>query len=163
MVKDEYWIAPLLEAALIVTVALCGWLTHRPLVFASLGPTAFEVVETPDRPTARLYNIIVGNLIALIAAYGALSLTRLGRANCLCTRCSAPSRVGGHVGVAPDCSFNADSEGDPTGCALNHTAGCSRCHADAERWGCHYGRVPLNHPTWIPGEKVAESKGKRHG
>jgi hypothetical protein len=75
MAKDDYWIAPLMEAALIVTVSLCGWLTHQPLVFASLGPTAFEIVETPQRPSARPYNIIVGNVIALVAAYGALWLT----------------------------------------------------------------------------------------
>jgi len=64
-----------MEAALIAMVSLCGWLTHQPLVFASLGPTAFEMVETPQRPSARPYNIIVGNLIALLAAYGALWLT----------------------------------------------------------------------------------------
>ncbi|MBW4037417.1 MAG: HPP family protein [Acidobacteria bacterium] len=76
MARDDYWVAPLLEAALIGTVALCGWLTHQPLVFASLGPTAFEMVETPTRPSARPYNIIVGNLVALLAAYGALWLTQ---------------------------------------------------------------------------------------
>lgn len=75
MARDDYWRVPLLEAALIATVALCGWFTHQPLVFASLGPTAFEMVETPERPSARSYNILVGNLIALLAAYGALWLT----------------------------------------------------------------------------------------
>jgi len=75
MVRKDVFLAPLLEAALIVILALAGWLSRTPLVFASLGPTAFEIVETPKRPSARPYNIIVGNLIAVLAAFAALWLT----------------------------------------------------------------------------------------
>ena len=76
MVRKDVFLAPLLEAALIVILALAGWLSRTPLVFASLGPIAFEIVETPKRPSARPYNIIAGNLIAVLAAFAALWLTR---------------------------------------------------------------------------------------
>ena len=75
MARKDYIVAPALEAALILFVALIGWVSHQPFVFASLGPTAFEIIETPERPTARPYNIIVGNLIAILMAYAALAVT----------------------------------------------------------------------------------------
>lgn len=75
MARKDVFLAPLLEAALIVILALAGWLSRTPLVFASLGPTAFEIIETPKRPSARPYNIIVGNLIAVLAAFAAMWLT----------------------------------------------------------------------------------------
>ena len=59
----------MLEAALIVVVSLAGWASHQPLVFASLGPTAYEMIETPERPSARPYNILVGHLIGVIAGF----------------------------------------------------------------------------------------------
>jgi len=49
--------------------------SRTPLVFASLGPTACEIVETSKRPSGRPYNIIVGNLIAVLAGFAALSIT----------------------------------------------------------------------------------------
>jgi len=75
MARREVFLAPILEAALIVILAVVGWLSRTPFVFASLGPTAFEIVETPKRPSARPYNVIVGNLIAVLAAFAALWLT----------------------------------------------------------------------------------------
>lgn len=75
MVRKDIFLAPVLEAALIVVFGLAGWLASSPLVFASLGPTAFEIIETPKRPTARPYNIIVGHLIAVLAGFAALWLT----------------------------------------------------------------------------------------
>src|SRR5690242_19064258 len=74
MPKKELLIAPIGEAALILVVAIVGWACHQPLVFASLGPTAYEVVETPKRPSARPYNIIVGHAIAVLAGFAALFL-----------------------------------------------------------------------------------------
>jgi HPP family len=38
-------------------------------------PTAFEIVETPKRPNVHPYNIIIGNLIAILAAFAALWFT----------------------------------------------------------------------------------------
>jgi CBS-domain-containing membrane protein len=67
-------IAPVCEGGLILVVALAAWLTHKPLIFASLGPTAYELIEQPHRRSARPYNIIMGHLIAvvagLVAVYG---------------------------------------------------------------------------------------------
>lgn len=79
ILRRDLIVAPPLEAALILIAALAGWLAHTPLIFASLGPTAFEMIETPDRPTARPYNIVVGNLIAVLAGFAALWLTHAWR------------------------------------------------------------------------------------
>ena len=75
MLRKEFVVVPACEAALIFVVALAAWLTHRPLLFASLGPTAFELVETPERQTARPYNIIVGHLLGVISGFIALYAT----------------------------------------------------------------------------------------
>lgn len=75
MRQRDLYIAPLLEAALIAVIGLAAWMSHSPLLFASLGPTAFELIETPERPSARPYNIIVGNIIAIVGAFVALWLT----------------------------------------------------------------------------------------
>jgi hypothetical protein len=75
MPRKDLLIAPTLEAALIFVVALAGWLAHQPLIFASLGPTAYELVETPERKSARPYNIVVGHLVAVVSAFLALALS----------------------------------------------------------------------------------------
>ncbi|MES2221584.1 MAG: HPP family protein [Acidobacteriota bacterium] len=75
MARKDLFLAPVLEAVLILIVAVVGWVTRTPFVFASLGPTAYEIVETSKRPSARPYNIIVGNLIAVLAGFAALWLT----------------------------------------------------------------------------------------
>lgn len=74
MARRDYFIAPLLEAALIAVISCAGWISHQPLIFASLGPTAFEIIETPERPSARPYNIILGNILAILAAYVSIVL-----------------------------------------------------------------------------------------
>lgn len=76
MSRKDLLVAPLLEASLIFVIALAGWISHQPLVFASLGPTAFEMIEMPKRPSARPYSIIAGNLIAVLSAFAALEVTR---------------------------------------------------------------------------------------
>lgn len=75
MFRRDLLIAPTFEALLIAIVALAGWLTHKPLVFTSLGPTAFELIEQPERPSARPYNVIMGHLIAVAAGFAALFIT----------------------------------------------------------------------------------------
>lgn len=75
MQRKDLFIAPVLEAAFITIVSLAGWMSHNPLVFTSLGPTAYELIEKPQRPSARPYNIIVGHLIGVIAGFFALWLT----------------------------------------------------------------------------------------
>lgn len=76
MFRKDLLVASLLEGTLVMTLALAGWLSHEPIIFASLGPTAFELIETPKRKSARPYNILVGNLIGVFAAFFALWVTR---------------------------------------------------------------------------------------
>ena len=73
--NSDLLVAPALEALLIIIVAIAGWLTHKPLIFASLGPTAYELIETPRSPTARPWNIMAGHTLAVVCAFAALALT----------------------------------------------------------------------------------------
>lgn len=73
----EWLVAPICEAALIFAVGVVAWASRSPMLFASLGPTAFELVETPDRPTARVYNVVVGHGCGI--ASGLLALVVLGQ------------------------------------------------------------------------------------
>ncbi len=70
--KSDVWIAPLGEGALILTVAAIGWALKQPLVFTSLGPTAYELVEKPKSKSAKPYNIVLGHCLAVGAAHFAL-------------------------------------------------------------------------------------------
>jgi HPP family len=58
-----YW--SLAEAGILLAVSAVAWAAHQPLIFASLGPTAYEVIEQPQMKSARLYNVIVGHLVGL--------------------------------------------------------------------------------------------------
>ncbi|MBF6571516.1 MAG: HPP family protein [Candidatus Binataceae bacterium] len=57
-----------------LVLAAIGWATRQPLIFASLGPTAYELVEQPQLRSARPYNIIVGHLIGLGSGFLAVYL-----------------------------------------------------------------------------------------
>ncbi len=70
---DVFW-ATLGEGGLVLVLAAIGWATRQPLIFASLGPTAYELVEQPQLRSARAYNIVVGHLIGLGAGFVALYL-----------------------------------------------------------------------------------------
>jgi fructose-specific phosphotransferase system IIC component len=70
---DLFW-ATLGEGGLVLVLAAIGWATRQPLIFASLGPTAYELVEQPQLRSARAYNIIVGHLIGLGAGFLAVYL-----------------------------------------------------------------------------------------
>src|SRR6516225_11146367 len=70
---DLVW-ATLGEGGLVLALATIGWATNQPLVFASLGPTAYELVEQPQLPSVRPYNIIVGDLNGLGAGFMAVYL-----------------------------------------------------------------------------------------
>ena len=84
--KRDLAIAPVCEGALILIVSMAAWLSHQPLVFTSLGPTAYEMIETPHRKSARVYNIIVGHLIAVVAGFVALVITHAWRVPAVSTR-----------------------------------------------------------------------------
>lgn len=76
MSRKELLIAPVSEAALILIAAIIGWASHQPLVFASLGPTVYEMIETPKQPSARPYNVVVGHLIGVLAGFAAIYIVQ---------------------------------------------------------------------------------------
>ena len=53
-------------------MALAALVTSQPLIFPSLGPTAFLLFYTPRAPAASPRNTIVGHLIGVLAGYGSL-------------------------------------------------------------------------------------------
>lgn len=71
--EDIFW-ATLGEGSLVLAVAAIGWAAREPLIFASLGPTAYELVEMPQTRSARAYNVIVGHLVGLAAGFLAIYL-----------------------------------------------------------------------------------------
>ena len=75
MRRNDLVIAPVLEAALILVAGITAYAIHQPLFFASLGPTAFEMIETPERASARPYNVVCGHLIGVLCGFLALALT----------------------------------------------------------------------------------------
>lgn len=73
--KREVVIAPLCEAALLLIAGTAAILLHKPFFFASLGPTAYELTETPERESARPYSVLVGHLIGVLSGFLALLAT----------------------------------------------------------------------------------------
>jgi CBS-domain-containing membrane protein len=73
--RHEIVWAPLGVAALIAAIGLAGLLFKQPLLFASLGPTAYLLVHSPTQPAAKPFNVIVGHLIALSTAFIVTALT----------------------------------------------------------------------------------------
>ncbi|HEY6274125.1 MAG TPA: HPP family protein [Terriglobales bacterium] len=70
---DQNWV-PLLEGGLILLMGGITLALQRPLLFASLGPTAYEQIEKPESPSAKLYNVIVGHWIGMASGFAALAL-----------------------------------------------------------------------------------------
>jgi hypothetical protein len=54
---------------LLLIVGLTGLAAHRPWLFASLAPTAYEFAEKPELPGSRIYNAIVGHLVGVGAGF----------------------------------------------------------------------------------------------
>jgi CBS-domain-containing membrane protein len=95
--RKDLFIAPLCEAALLSIVALAGWLTQKPFIFASLGPTAYELIETPERQTAQPYNVIVGHLIGVIAGFLGIYLTNAWNAPAVGSSTVSLQRMGASI------------------------------------------------------------------
>jgi HPP family len=70
--KSELLIAPIGEGGLLLIAGAIGWGTHQPFIFASLGPTIYEIIEQPQQKSARTYNVIAGHFVAIGAGYFAL-------------------------------------------------------------------------------------------
>lgn len=70
----ELTTAGLGEGTLLLVIAAIGWAIHMPLIFASLGPTAYEQVEKPHTRSARPYNVLVGHFFGLGSGFLAVYL-----------------------------------------------------------------------------------------
>lgn len=46
--KKHHLLAVVGEGGLILVVGAAGWAAHMPLIFASLGPTAYELMEAKE-------------------------------------------------------------------------------------------------------------------
>jgi CBS-domain-containing membrane protein len=64
------------SAVSVGVIALAASFTHQPLVFPSLGPTAFLIFDRPRVTAAAPRNIVLGHLIGVIA--GVVSLAAFG-------------------------------------------------------------------------------------
>jgi len=63
--------------ATIALLALLAMAWRVPLVFPSLGPTAFLLFASPEAPSACPRNTLCGHAIGILCGYGALCLTGL--------------------------------------------------------------------------------------
>lgn len=93
MQRKDLWIAPLCEGALLLIVGVAGWLSRQPLLFTSLGPTAYELIETPKRRSAQPYSIFVGHLAGVACGFFAVWVTHAWNAPVVSTSGVTPSRL----------------------------------------------------------------------
>lgn len=70
--RNDLWWATAGEAGLILAMAAIAWAARQPLLFASLGPTAYELVEQPKAKSSRAFNIVAGHFCGLGASFLAL-------------------------------------------------------------------------------------------
>ncbi len=89
--QQEIW-APITAGLLMLLVGLIGLATAQPLLFPSLGPTAFLQTEAPDQPASRFYNVTIGHAVGLISGYAAVFLFRAD---------ATPALFAAHQLVAP--------------------------------------------------------------
>ena len=92
-IQRDAVVAPLCEAGLLAVAGIAALLSHRPLFFASLGPTAYELAEMPERQSARPYNVIVGHLIGVVSGFAALWMTHAWTAPVVSTSHVTMARV----------------------------------------------------------------------
>lgn len=80
--ERQLWAAFMFINGLVSIGLLAGlaMLTRTPMVFPSLGPTAFLFFFTPTLPTASPRNTIYGHIIGIACGYGALWLMGLHHA-----------------------------------------------------------------------------------
>jgi hypothetical protein len=58
---------------ILIAGATAVWSGH-PWLFSSLGPTAYELAEKPELPSARTYNVVVGHFVAIGAGFTAVAI-----------------------------------------------------------------------------------------
>jgi hypothetical protein len=100
MKKRDLLIAPICEAALVLVAGLAGFALHKPLLFSSLGPTAYELIEQPERPSARPFNVFAGHLIGVLSGFAALFVTHAFKVPEVASGTVAIPRIGAAVTAA---------------------------------------------------------------
>jgi hypothetical protein len=73
LIPDSIY-APLASGFVILVVGMLGVVFHRPWLFASLGPTAFQLAEYPELKSSRIYNVFVGHSLGLAMGFAAVAL-----------------------------------------------------------------------------------------
>ncbi len=68
------------EGLLIFAVGAVGLALHKPLLFASLGPTAYEQCEYPHRASSRPWSVFAGHLVAIAVGFAVIALLHAGTA-----------------------------------------------------------------------------------
>jgi hypothetical protein len=66
--------AALMSAAVMAIIGVLGFSFGAPILFPSLGPTIFLQTVTPNEPSARVWNTLVGHAIGVAAAFAAVFL-----------------------------------------------------------------------------------------
>jgi hypothetical protein len=72
-VPDRYW-APAAAAVMVSAVAAIGFAAHEPLLFASLGPSAYLAARKPHERSGAFYSVFIGHMIGLGAGFLAVFL-----------------------------------------------------------------------------------------
>jgi hypothetical protein len=76
-IPEPIW-GPSVSGILLLAVGLLSIVTGKPMLFPSLGPSAYLIAEMPAHPTARWYNTIVGHLTGLIVGFLIVALLNVG-------------------------------------------------------------------------------------
>lgn len=58
----------------ILVISLFAWLSGLPLLFPSLGPTAFTLFTTPFSASAAPRSVVVGHFVGIVSGWGAWHL-----------------------------------------------------------------------------------------
>lgn len=85
-IPDYIW-TPLAAAGLTLFCGFLGLAFYEPWLFPSIGPTAFLLAHSPQDPTARPWNVVVGHLAGLAMGYVAVFA---------CGAASAPALFAAH-------------------------------------------------------------------
>ena len=72
-VPDRYW-APTAAVLMLAAVAGIGIAAREPLLFASLGPSAYLAAHKPRERSASFHNVFLGHMIGLGAGFFAVFL-----------------------------------------------------------------------------------------
>jgi len=70
---ERIW-APASSALLVLLVGLIAWAAKMPLLFPSLGTSAFLQAKHPAHPASRWYNVVVGHGVGITSGFVAVAV-----------------------------------------------------------------------------------------